>query len=133
VRGGGWHGRINVDHADGPARDAPPRGLGVSWTALAQLAAVLEDPLMEAVLYAQGYVDAQVHHSAAVLNLRDTEAGRVVSYRMTAVRGLVQEWMAIAPATPGGDRLGHPGRAGQPADRPVGDAPAHVSSAHRNG
>jgi hypothetical protein len=84
---------------EGPARSAPLRALGVSGAALAQLGAVLEDPEMEAVLYARAYADARVDYSAAMVNLRDTEAGRVVSHRMTAVRGSTQDWMSFAPGT----------------------------------
>lgn len=84
---------------EGAPRDAPLRALGVTGAALAQLAAVLEDPVMEAVIYARAYADAQVDYSAAMLNLRDTAAGRVVSHRMTAVRGSTQDWMSFAPAT----------------------------------
>ena len=34
-----------------------------------------------------------------MLDVRDTDAGRVVIYRMAAVRGSAQDWMTIAPAT----------------------------------
>jgi EspG family len=84
---------------EGPTRDAPLRALGVSGPALAQLARLLADPVLEAVLYARAYSDAKVHYSATVMNFRDTDGGRVVSYQMTAVRGSTQAWMSFAPAT----------------------------------
>jgi len=84
---------------EGAPRDAPLRAIGLSGATLAQLAILLEDPLMDAVIYARAYDDTRVDYSAAMLNLRDTEAGRVVAHRMTAVRGSTQDWMSFAPAT----------------------------------
>lgn len=86
--------------ADWPGRDAGLRTLGLKGAALAELADVIDDPVAEAVLYGRAYVDGQMRIGASVLDVRDTDAGRVVMYRMAAVRGSAQEWMTIAPATP---------------------------------
>jgi hypothetical protein len=85
--------------ADAPGRDARLRTLGVSGAALAELADVLDDPVAEAVLYGRAYVDGQMRIGQSVLDVRDTDDGRVVMYRMAAVRGSAQDWMTIAPAT----------------------------------
>jgi hypothetical protein len=53
----------------------------------------------EAVLYGRAYVDGQMRTGGSVLDVRDTDAGRVVLYRMAAVRGSAQDWMTVAPAT----------------------------------
>jgi hypothetical protein len=82
-----------------PGHDAPLRALGVRGAALAELAAVLDEPLVEAVLYPRAHVDTETRHSGSALDVRDTDAGRVVLYRMAPVRGSSQEWMTIAPAT----------------------------------
>lgn len=81
-------------------RDAPLRSLGLKGLALTEVAAALDDPLAEAVLYARAYVDATTVLSESTLSLRDTESGRVALFRMSPVRGSRQEWMAIGPATP---------------------------------
>lgn len=85
--------------ADSPARDAGLRTLGVKGAALAELAELIDHPVAEAVLYGRAYVDGQMRTGASVLDVRDTDAGRVVLYRMAAVRGSAQDWMTIAPAT----------------------------------
>jgi EspG family len=85
--------------ADAPGRDASLRMLGVKGAALAELADVLDHPAAEAVLYGRAYVDGQMRFGQSVLDVRDTDAGRVVLYRMAAVRGSDQDWMTIAPAT----------------------------------
>jgi hypothetical protein len=85
--------------ADAPGRDARLRTLGVTGAALAELADVLDHPVTEAVLYGRAYVDGQMRTGGSVLDVRDTDAGRVVLYRMAAVRGSAQDWMTIAPAT----------------------------------
>ena len=45
------------------------------------------------------YIDGEIRPGQSVLDVRDTDAGRVVLYRMAAVRGSAQDWMTIAPAT----------------------------------
>jgi hypothetical protein len=85
--------------ADAPGRDARLRTLGVTGAALAELADVLDHPVAEAVLYGRAYVDGEMRIGQSVLDVRDTDAGRVVLYRMAAVRGSAQDWMTIAPAT----------------------------------
>ena len=85
--------------ADAPNRDAPLRALGVRGAALSELAAVIDEPLVEAVFYARAYVDTEIRHSVSALNLRDTDAGRLAMYRLAAMRGSAQAWMTIAPAT----------------------------------
>lgn len=84
---------------EGPLRARPLTDLGVKGAALADLEAVLDDPLAEAVFYARAYVDTEVRHSESVLNLRDTIRGRVASYRMPAVVGSRQSWMTFVPGT----------------------------------
>jgi len=90
--------RVATD-ADAPGRDARLRALGVKGAALSELAAVIDEPLVEAVVYARAYVDAETRLGVSALNLRDTDAGRVALYRMAPLRGSNQEWMTIAPAT----------------------------------
>jgi hypothetical protein len=85
--------------ADAPDRDAGLRMLGMNGAALAELADVLDHPVAEAVMYGRAYVDSQMRFGQSVLDVRDTDAGRVVLYRMAAVRGSAQDWMTIAPAT----------------------------------
>ncbi|MDV3133311.1 ESX secretion-associated protein EspG [Mycobacterium sp. 29Ha] len=85
--------------ADAPGRDMSLRTLGVSGAALAELAAVIDSPVAEAVMYARGYLDGDIRPGRTVLDVRDTEAGRVVMYQMAAVRGSGQDWMTIAPAS----------------------------------
>lgn len=80
-------------------RDAALRALGVNGAALAELAEVIDHPVAEAVMYARGYVDGEQRIGTTVLDVRDTEAGRVVLYQMAAVRGSAQDWMTIAPGT----------------------------------
>lgn len=82
-----------------PRRDAPLRELGLRGGALAEVAAVLDEPLVEAVLYARAYTDTEVRNGVAALNLRDTDGGRIAIYRMAAVRGSEKAWMTVAPAT----------------------------------
>lgn len=89
------------DDADaGPARDASLRALGVRAGDVAELGDVLDEPLAEAVLYARAHVETEVHHSESVVDVRDTDAGRVVLYKMAPMRGSAQEWMTIAPGRP---------------------------------
>ena len=82
------------------------RALGVRGAALAELAELIDRPVAEAVMYARGYVDGQTRVGGSVLDVRDTEAGRVVFYRMAAVRGSGQDWMTIAAATDAQLQLG---------------------------
>jgi EspG family len=92
-----------ADHAHAgsmAAKQAALRAAGLRGAALVELASALEDPQAEAVLYARAYVDAETSLSASVLNLRDTASGRVALYRLNPPHGSLQEWMAIAPATP---------------------------------
>ena len=88
------------------AKQAALRAAGLRGAALAELAAALDEPQAEAVLYARAYVDAETSLSASVLNLRDTASGRVALYRLSPPHGSLQEWMAIAPATPAQVRHG---------------------------
>jgi hypothetical protein len=81
------------------AKRAALRAVGLRGAVLAELGAVLDEPVAEAVLYARAYVDADTTWSESVLNLRDTPSGRVVLYRLSPPQGSRQEWMAIAPAT----------------------------------
>ena len=97
-----------ADHAQAgsvAAKQAALRAAGLRGAALAELAAALDEPQAEAVLYARAYVDAETSLSASVLNLRDTASGRVALYRLSPPHGSLQEWMAIAPATPA--QVGH--------------------------
>jgi hypothetical protein len=84
---------------DTPGRDAGLRTIGVTGAALAELAEVIDHPVTEAVLYGRAHIDGQMRTGSCVLDVRDTDAGRVVLYRMAAVRGSGQDWMMIAPAT----------------------------------
>jgi hypothetical protein len=88
------------------AKQAALRAAGLRGAALAELAAALDEPQAEAVLYARAYVDAETSLSASVLNLRGTASGRVALYRLSPPHGSLQEWMAIAPATPAQVRHG---------------------------
>lgn len=84
----------------GSGRDLSLRTLGVPASAAAELGQLLDEPVTEAVMYARAYVDARQVRGTSALNLRDSQAGRVALYRMPARRGSIQDWMAIAPATP---------------------------------
>ncbi|GAB4974643.1 hypothetical protein MAHJHV55_53900 [Mycobacterium avium subsp. hominissuis] len=64
------------------------------------MAAALDDPQAEALVYARAHVDIDTVWSQTVLNLRDTASGRVALYRLNPPPGSQQEWLAIAPATP---------------------------------
>ena len=83
------------------AKLAALRALGLRGGALAELGAALDDPQAEALVYARAYVDIDTVWSQTVLNLRDTASGRVALYRLNPPPGSQQEWLAIAPATPG--------------------------------
>ena len=85
--------------AEAPGRDAALRTLGVRGADLAELAELMDHPVAEAVLYARAYSDGQTRAGGSVLNMRDTDAGRLVVYRLAAVRGSAQDWMTFAPAT----------------------------------
>jgi EspG family len=95
--------RMNATTA--AAKDAALRAVGLRGAALAQLGAVLDDPVAEAVLYARAYVDTATVCSESVLDLRDSASGRVASYRLNPPRGSEQEWMTVGPATPA--HVGH--------------------------
>ena len=82
------------------AKRAALRAVGLRGAVLAELGAALDEPVAEAVLYARAYVDADTTWSESVLNLRDTQSGRVALYRLSPPRGSQQQWVAIAPATP---------------------------------
>lgn len=81
-------------------RDAPLRTIGLRGAALAAVRAALDEPTAEAVLYARAYVDTTAVRSESVLDVRDTEAGRLAMYRLNPPRGSRQESMAITPAAP---------------------------------
>ena len=83
------------------AKLAALHALGLRGGALAELGAALEDPQAEALVYARAHVDIDTVWSQTVLNLRDTASGRVALYRLNSPPGSQQEWLAIAPATPG--------------------------------
>jgi hypothetical protein len=82
------------------AKRAALRAVGLRGAVLAELGAVLAEPVAEAVMYARAYTDADTAWSESVLNLRDTASGRVALYRLSPPRGSQQDWMTIAPATP---------------------------------
>jgi EspG family len=81
-------------------RDAPLRAIGLRGAALAAVRSALDEPTAEAVLYARAYVDATAVPSESVLDVRDTEAGRLAMYRLNPPCGSRQESMAITPAAP---------------------------------
>ncbi|MCX2715627.1 ESX secretion-associated protein EspG [Mycolicibacterium sp. J2] len=85
---------------DPQQREVPLRALGVPPAAVAELGALLDEPVIEAVLYARAHTDARRDTSATALNIRDTEDGRVALYQMLAPRGSTQDWMVIAPGSP---------------------------------
>lgn len=84
---------------DSPQRDTPLRTMGVRAADLAELGELMDAPVAEAVLYARAYDDAAVHTSSSTLDVRDSDAGRVVLYQLPSVRGAAQEWMTIAPGS----------------------------------
>lgn len=84
---------------DPQQREVPLRALGVPPAAAAELGALLDEPVIEAVLYARAHTDARSDTGATALNLRDTEHGRVALYQMLAPRGSTQDWMVIAPGS----------------------------------
>ncbi|MDQ1249411.1 MAG: hypothetical protein QG597_3786 [Actinomycetota bacterium] len=75
------------------------RDLGVRGAALAELAETFEHPAAEAVFYARVFDDTHTRSSAGAVDVRASDAGRVVTYQLATVRGSGQQWMAIAPAT----------------------------------
>jgi hypothetical protein len=83
----------------GPERDIPLRSLGIPPAALAELGALLDEPVIEAVMYARAHSDARQINGATSINIRDTDAGRVALYQMLAPRGSTQDWMVIAPGS----------------------------------
>lgn len=85
---------------DPQQREVPLRTLGVPPAAVAELGALLDEPVIEAVLYARAHTDARRNNSATALNIRDTEDGRVALYQMLAPRGSTQDWMVVAPGSP---------------------------------
>jgi hypothetical protein len=68
-------------------------------SALSEVLAAMEDPHAEAVLYGRAYSDIETYMSAAILNVRDSEQGRIVVYDMAPIRGASQEWTMVSPAT----------------------------------
>lgn len=84
---------------EGPQRDVPLRTLGIPPAALAELGALLDEPVLEAVMYARAHSDARRINSTTSVNIRDTDAGRVTLYQMLAPRGSTQDWMVIAPGS----------------------------------
>ncbi|GJJ23916.1 ESX secretion-associated protein EspG [Mycolicibacterium mageritense] len=85
--------------ADSPQRDAALRTIGVRAADLAELGELMDAPVAEAVLYARAHDEAAVHTSSSTLDVRDSDAGRVVLYQLPSVRGAAQEWMTIAPGS----------------------------------
>lgn len=84
---------------EGPQRDIPLRTLGIPPAALAELGVLLDEPVLEAVMYARAHSDARRINSTTSVNIRDTDAGRVTLYQMLAPRGSTQDWMVIAPGS----------------------------------
>jgi hypothetical protein len=84
---------------DASGRDAALRAIGVRGAALAAVKAALDGPVAEAVLYARAHVDMTAVISESVLDVRDSEVGRLAMYRLNPPRGSREESMAIAPAT----------------------------------
>ncbi|MDO3014627.1 ESX secretion-associated protein EspG [Mycobacteroides abscessus subsp. abscessus] len=72
---------------------------GLRGSALSEVLAAMEDPHAEAVLYGRAYSDIETYMSAAILNVRDSEQGRIVVYDMAPIRGASQEWTMVSPAT----------------------------------
>nr|WP_273735581.1 ESX secretion-associated protein EspG [Mycolicibacterium septicum] len=87
--------------ADGYGDPRLLRRIGVPDSATAELADLLTNPHAEAVMYARAFVDARQVRGACALDLRDGDGGRLALYRMPPRRGSTQDWMTIAPATPG--------------------------------
>jgi EspG family len=85
---------------DALTRDTPLRALGLRGSALTAVAAALDEPAAEAVLYARAYVDGAAAMSESVLNVRDTASARLVTYRLASPLGSRQSWLCIGPATP---------------------------------
>lgn len=90
----------------GTSRRAALKSVGFSGAALAQMTEALENPVAEAVLYARAYVEGQSIAGESVLNLRDTDSGRVALFRVNPPRGSQQQWMEVGPANPGQVRHG---------------------------
>lgn len=88
-----------VTEPDSPTRDNALRVMGVRNADVAELGALLDAPVAEALLYARAYDDTVVHSSSSTVDLRDAEGGRVVLYQLGPMRGSTQEWMTIAPGT----------------------------------
>jgi len=96
-----------ADQAEaGLSLTAKLKAVGFSGPALPQLTEALKEPLAEAVLYARAYVDGVIAAGESVLNLRDTNSGRLALYRVNPPRGTQQEWMAVGPANAGQVRQG---------------------------
>ncbi|CQD25037.1 hypothetical protein BN970_06835 [Mycolicibacterium conceptionense] len=85
--------------ADTPQRDAALRTMGVRAADLAEFGELMDAPVAEAVLYARAHDETAVHTSSSTLDIRDSDAGRVVLYQLPSVRGAAQEWMTIAPGS----------------------------------
>lgn len=90
----------------GISRHAALKSIGFSGAILAQLMEAFEEPVAEAVLYARAYVEGVSAAGESVLNLRDTDSGRVALYRVNPPRGSQQQWMAVGPANAGQVRHG---------------------------
>ena len=84
---------------EGPQRDTALRTLGIPPAALGELGELLDEPVIEAVMYARAHSDARRITSTTSVNVRDTNAGRVTMYQMLAPRGSTQDWMVIAPGS----------------------------------
>jgi hypothetical protein len=82
-----------------PGRDNVLRTLGVRAADIGEFAALIDDPVAEAVLYARAYVDGETRSAASALDVRDTDAGRLATYRLAAVRGSTADWMTFAPGS----------------------------------
>ncbi len=85
--------------ANSPQRDTALRIMGVRAADLAELGELMDAPVAEAVLYARAHDEAAVHTSSSTLDVRDSDAGRVVLYQLPSVRGAAQDWMTIAPGS----------------------------------
>ncbi|OPX07359.1 ESX secretion-associated protein EspG [Mycobacterium sp. AT1] len=84
-----------------PQRDLPLRTLGIPASAVSELGVLLDEPVIEAVLYARAFSDARRINSTTSIDIRDTESGRVTLYQMLAARGSTQDWMVVAPGSAG--------------------------------
>lgn len=75
------------------------KAVGLRGAALAQVGAALDEPAAEALLYARAYCETVTQASESVLDLRDSDSGRVALYRVNPPLGTRQQWMTVAPGS----------------------------------